>query len=108
MQIPVYDLAGQVVEQLEVSEHVFGVPFNEAVVHQAVVAQRANARQGNASSKTRGEVDGSTRKLFAQKHTGNARAGSLRSPLRRKGGVVFGPRPHDFHVVLPKKMRSWH
>jgi large subunit ribosomal protein L4 len=105
MQIPVYDLAGQVVEQLEVSEHVFGVPFNEAVVHQAVTAQRANARQGNASTKTRGEVDGSSRKLFAQKHTGNARAGSLRSPLRRKGGIVFGPRPHSFHQAINKKMR---
>lgn len=105
MQLPVHNLTGKVVDQIEVSDYVFGVPFNNAVVHQAVVSQQANARQGTADSKTRGEVAGSTRKLFAQKHTGNARAGSIKSPLRKGGGVVFGPHPRDYRQALPKKMR---
>lgn len=105
MQLPVHNHAGTVVDQIEVSDYVFGVPFNNAVVHQAVVSQMANARQGTADSKTRGEVAGSTKKLFAQKHTGNARAGSIKSPLRRGGGVVFGPHPRDYRQSLPKKMR---
>ena len=105
MQVPVYNLAGEVVDQIEISQPVFGVPFNQAVVHQVVVAQQANARQGTASTKTRGEVSGSTRKLFRQKGTGNARAGSIRSPLRRGGGIVFGPKPRSYHQAVPKKMR---
>ncbi|MBI4304048.1 MAG: 50S ribosomal protein L4 [Chloroflexi bacterium] len=105
MQVPVYDLAGKVVEQLEVSEYVFGVPFNEALVHQVMVGQLANARQGTASTKTRSEVAGSSRKLHAQKHTGHARAGSARSPTRHKGGIVFGPHPRSYEQALPKKMR---
>ena len=67
MQVPVYNLAGEAVEHIEISDEVFAVPFNQAVVHQAMVRQRANARQGTASTKTRGEVSGSTRKLFRQK-----------------------------------------
>ena len=106
MQVPVYSLAGEVVKQIEISDYVFAVPFNEAVVHQAMVRQRANARQGTASSKTRGEVSGSTRKLFRQKHTGFARAGSRRSPLRRGGGIVFGPKPRSYRQAMPKKMRQ--
>ena len=105
MQLPVHNHAGKVVDQIEVSDYVFGVPFNNAVVHQAMVSQMANARQGTADSKTRGEVSGSTKKLFAQKHTGNARAGSIKSPLRRGGGVVFGPHPRDYRQSLPRKMR---
>ena len=76
MQVPVYNLGGEVVRQIEVSDHVFAVPFNEAVVHQVMVGLRANARQGTAATKTRGNVAGSTRKLYQQKGTGNARAGS--------------------------------
>jgi large subunit ribosomal protein L4 len=105
VQVPVYNVAGEVVENIEVSEHVFGVPFNRAVVHQALVRQRANARQGTASTKTRGEVTGSTRKLFRQKGTGNARAGSIKSPLRPGGGIVFGPKPRSYRQAMPKKMR---
>jgi large subunit ribosomal protein L4 len=105
VQVPVYNITGEVAEQIEISDSVFGVPFNEAVVHQALVTQLANARHGTASTKTRGEVAGSTRKLYAQKHTGRARAGSIRSPLRRKGGIIFGPEPRDYHKALPKKMR---
>jgi large subunit ribosomal protein L4 len=82
------------------------VPFNEAVVHQALVRQRANARQGTSSTKTRGEVIGSTRKLYRQKHTGMARAGSRKSPTRRGGGVTFGPKPRDYRQDMPKKMHQ--
>ena len=105
MQAPMYGLTGEVVDNIEISDHVFGVPFNEGVVHQAVVRQRANARQGTASTKTRGEVTGSTRKLFRQKGTGNARAGSIKSPLRRGGGIIFGPKPRSYRQAMPKKMR---
>jgi len=105
MQAPVYGLTGEVVDNIEISDRVFGVPFNEGVVHQAMVRQRANARQGTASTKTRGEVTGSTRKLFRQKGTGNARAGSVKSPLRRGGGITFGPKPRSYRKAMPKKMR---
>ena len=105
MQAPVYNLAGEVVTNIEISDKVFGVPFNEALVHQSVLRQQANARQGNASTKTRGNVSGSTRKLYKQKGTGSARAGSIKSPLRRGGGIVFGPHPRDYHQAMPKNMR---
>lgn len=105
MQLPVHSLTGEVADHIEVSDYVFAVPFNNAVVHQAMVSQQANARQGTADTKTRGRVAGSTRKLFAQKGTGNARAGSMKSPLRRGGGVVWGPHPRDYRQGLPKKMR---
>ncbi len=105
MQVPVYNLAGEVVDHIEVSERLFGVPFNQAVVHQVLVGQRANARQGTNSTKTRGEVAGSTRKLYHQKGTGNARAGAIRSPTRRGGGIIFGPKPRNYRQTLPRKMR---
>ena len=106
MQVPVYNLVGEVVDHIEISEQVFAVPFNQAVVHQAVVRQQANARQGTASTKTRSEVAGSTAKLFRQKGTGQARAGGVRSPLRRGGGIVFGPKPRSYRQAMPKKMRQ--
>ena len=105
MQVPVYNLAGEVVRQIEVSDLVFGAPSNETLVHQVMVGQRANARQGTASTKSRGEVRGSTKKLFHQKGTGNARAGSIKSPLRRGGGIIFGPHPRSYRQAIPKKMR---
>ena len=105
MQAQVYNIAGEVVGNIEISDTVFAVPFNEGVIHQAVVRQQANARQGNAATKTRGEVVASTRKLYRQKGTGNARAGSRKSPVRKGGGVVFGPHPRDYHQAMPKKMR---
>jgi len=105
VKAPVYSLNGEVVEQIELSEAVFAIPFNETVVHQAMVRQLANERQGTASTKTRGEVSGSTRKLYAQKHTGRARRGDIKSPLLRGGGVVFGPKPRSYRQSMPKKMR---
>ncbi len=106
MQVPVYSLTGEVVREIEISDQVFAVPFNQAVVHQALVRQQANARQGTASTKTRGEVSGSNIKLYRQKHTGMARAGSRRSPLRRGGGIIFGPKPRNYRQAMPKKMRQ--
>ena len=105
MEVPVYNLSGEVVKHIEISDEVFAVPFNQAVVHQAVVRQQANARQGTASTKTRGEVSGSGKKLYRQKHTGMARAGDRRSPTRRGGGITFGPRPRSYRQEMPKKMR---
>jgi large subunit ribosomal protein L4 len=106
VKVPVYSLNGEVVEQTELSQAVFDLPFNEAVVHQAMVRQLANGRQGTASTKTRGEVSGSTKKLYPQKHTGRARRGSIKSPLLRGGGVVFGPKPRTYRQSMPKKMRK--
>jgi len=106
VQVPVYSLNGEVVDQIELSQAIFGLPFNEAVVHQAMVRQLANRRQGTASAKTRGEVIGSTRKLYRQKHTGRARRGDVKSPLLRGGGVVFGPKPRTYRQAMPKKMRK--
>lgn len=105
MQVSVHNTAGKVIDQIEVDEAVFGVQPNEAVVHQALVRQRANARQGTADTKTRREVFGSGRKMYRQKHTGMARAGTRRSPLRRGGGIVFGPHPRSYRQAMPKKMR---
>jgi len=104
--VPVYGLKGEVVEQVELDQAIFAIPFNEAVVHQAMVRQLANGRQGTASTKTRGEVSGSTRKLYPQKHTGRARRGDIKSPLLRGGGIVFGPKPRTYRQSMPKKMRK--
>jgi large subunit ribosomal protein L4 len=98
-------MKGKVTGQIEIRDDVFAVPFNEAVVHQALVRQLANSRLGTADTRRRGEVTGSTRKLFAQKHTGRARRGDIRSPLLRGGGVVFGPHPRNYRHDMPRKMR---
>jgi large subunit ribosomal protein L4 len=105
VKVPVYSLNGEVVDQIKLNKAIFSFPFNEAVVHQAMVRQLANRRQGTASTKTRGEVSGSTRKLYPQKHTGRARRGDVKSPLLRGGGVVFGPTPRTYRQSMPKKMR---
>jgi len=106
VEVPVYSLTREVIKHIEISDDVFGVPFNQAVVHQAMVRQRANARQGTTSTKTRSEVSGTSKKLFRQKGTGYARGGSLRSPLRRGGGIAFGPKPRSYRQAMPKKMRQ--
>ncbi len=101
----VYNMAGEAVDQLELSEQVFGVTPNVAVLHQVVTAQLVNRRQGNASTKTRSEVAGGGRKPYKQKGTGRARQGSTRAPQFRHGGNVFGPKPRKYHHDVPKKMR---
>ncbi len=105
MQLPLYNMSGEQTGQVNLDPSVFGIQFNEAVVHQALVMHNANRRQGTASTKGRAEVTGSVRKLYRQKHTGNARAGSAKSPLRRGGGVTFGPKPRDYSKSMPKAMR---
>ena len=105
MQIPIHTVKGKEIGQIDLDDSVFDVPMNEPLIHQALVRQRANARLGTASTKTRSEVSGSTKKLYRQKHTGRARAGDLRSPLRRHGGVIFGPHPRSYRQKMPKKMR---
>ena len=108
MQIPLKNSLGKVVREIVVSDGLFGLPLTNnlrGVIHQAVTRQRANSRSGTASTKTRAQVVGSTRKLFPQKGTGRARAGSVKSPLRRGGGRAFGPHPRSYRQRMPKKMR---
>lgn len=101
----VYNLDGSVTGKVTLPSEVFGEKVNKTLLSQAVRVYLANKRQGTVSTKTRGEVDGSTRKIYRQKGTGRARHGSLRAPIFVKGGVVFGPKPRDFSLDLPQKMR---
>ena len=105
MKVPVYNLAGEEVRKIEIADSVFGVPFNEALVHQVMVGMQANQRQGTHFAKSRGDIVGSTKKLYRQKGTGYARAGSKKSPTRRGGGSAFGPKPRDYRQDIPKTMR---
>ena len=105
VQVPVYNSSGKVVDNVDLSDEVFGIPMNSAVVHQAMLRQNANARQGTVGVKTRGQVSGGGRKPYKQKGTGRARRGSSRSPLIRGGGVVFGPQARSYRQTMPKKMR---
>lgn len=104
-KVDVYNMQGEIVEQIELNEHVFGGPVNEAVLHDSVVMQLASRRQGTHSTKTRAEVRGGGRKPWRQKGTGRARVGSTRSPLWRSGGITFGPKPRKYGYNLPKKVR---
>lgn len=88
------------------NDAVFGVQVNRALLHQAVVRQQADARQGTHDTKTRGEVAGSTKKMWRQKGTGRARQGAKRAPHWRHGGVAFGPHPRSHRQDLPRKMRA--
>src|SRR2546428_7715686 len=101
--VDVLDIHKRKVGSVELHDGVFGVEADGPLVHTAVVMQQACARQGTASTLTRGEVSGSGRKPWKQKHTGRARAGSIRSPIWRHGGRVFGPRPRSYAYSLPKK-----
>jgi len=105
MQSNVLDLRGKVLRQIDLDDRVFGIEPNQAVVHQAVVTQQANARQGTHDTRTRGEVAGGGKKPYRQKGTGYARQGSTRAPHYRTGGVVFGPHPRSYEKAFPKKMR---
>ncbi len=102
--VDVFDLQNRKVEELDLADSVFGAPVNEALIHQAVVAYRANIRAGTHKTKGRGEVAGSGRKPWRQKGTGRARIGSRRSPLWRGGGTAHGPRPRSHAKRLPRKM----
>lgn len=104
--LPVYNIEGKEVDTIELDRTVFDGTINRSVIYQAVNAYRANKRKGLASTKTRGEVSGGGRKPWKQKGTGRARVGSIRSPLWRHGGVVFGPHPRDYSYELPAKIRN--
>ncbi|RMH04396.1 MAG: 50S ribosomal protein L4 [Nitrospirae bacterium] len=101
---PVVDIHNRQVRTVELAPEIFEAEPHQGLVHAAVVMQQAASRQGTASTKGRGEVSGAGRKPWRQKHTGRARAGSIRSPIWRHGGVVFGPRPRQYGFPLPKKM----
>lgn len=103
--VDVLDMENRKVGERELKEEVFGVPIREHLLYEAVRWQLACRRRGTASTKTRGEVSGGGAKPWRQKGTGRARAGSIRSPLWRGGGVVFGPRPRDYSYRLPKSAR---
>ncbi len=103
--IPLYNMAGQEVGTLPLPDDIFNVEFREALVHQAIVAEEANQRQGTSNTLQRSDVRGGGRKPWRQKGTGRARQGTIRAPHWRGGGVVFGPHPRDFRKELPVKMR---
>jgi len=104
--LPVYDTTGNQTGELEAPPAIFDAPVNEALLHQVVVAHLAAQRQGTASTKTRGEVSGSGRKLWRQKGTGRARVGDRRPPSRVGGGVAAGPVPRSFRQRLSRRVRA--
>lgn len=105
MEAKLFNQSGDAVGTLEVSEYIFGITPNIPVMHQSVVRQQANARLGTHNTRGRGEVRGSTRKLYRQKGTGRARQGSVRAPHRKGGGVAHGPHPRSYRQSMPRKMR---
>ncbi|MFN3333215.1 MAG: 50S ribosomal protein L4 [Caldilinea sp.] len=105
MLVPVKNMNGQQVGEVELSDAVFAAPINTALMHQALMRQLANARLGTHDTKTRGEVSGGGKKPWRQKGTGRARQGSTRAPNWVGGGAVFGPTPRKYTKALPKKMQ---
>ena len=105
-KVTLYNIAGQAAGEIELNDGVFGVEYNEAVIHQAVVRQMANERLGTHATKTRGLVRGGGKKPWKQKGTGRARVGSIRSPLWVGGGTVFGPLPRSHAKDMPRKARQ--
>jgi large subunit ribosomal protein L4 len=105
VQLQVHNISGEEAGQVELSDLVFGIEPNRAVMHQALVRQQANARAGTHSTLTRSDVSGGGKKPWRQKGTGRARQGSIRAPQWRGGGVVFGPHPRSYKQAMPRKMR---
>jgi large subunit ribosomal protein L4 len=105
LTVDVYDAAGKVTGTVTLPESVFGASVNKQLIAQAVRVYLANQRSGTASTKSRGEVQGSTRKIYRQKGTGRARHGGVRAPIFVHGGIAHGPKPHDFSMKMPQKMR---
>ena len=102
----VYDIEKNKVSEIELSDAVFGAEVNETAIYEVVKMQMASKRRGTASTKVRHEVRGGGKKPWRQKGTGRARAGTIRSPLWRGGGVVFGPHPRDYSYTVPKKVKK--
>jgi large subunit ribosomal protein L4 len=105
MEAKLFNQSGDEVGTVQVDEYIFGIEPNVPVMHQAMVRQQANARLGTHNTRGRGEVVGSTRKLYRQKGTGRARQGSVRAPHRKGGGVAHGPHPRSYRQDMPRKMR---
>jgi large subunit ribosomal protein L4 len=105
IQIPVHNSSGEQIDTLELDEGLLGGEVRPALLKQAYTRYHANRRQGTAATRTRGLVEGSTRKLYRQKGTGNARRGAIRTNIMRGGGVAFGKRPKDWRQDMPAKMR---
>jgi large subunit ribosomal protein L4 len=101
-----FNAAGEPGDAFQLPEELFDGVVNDAVLHQVVKATLANRRQGNAATKTRGEVSGGKRKAWRQKGTGRARQGSIRAPHWRGGGIVFGPHPRSYHQDVPRKVKA--
>ncbi len=106
MQVPVKNMAGETVGQVELSDRIFAAAINEPLMHQALLRQLANSRLGTHKTKTRSEVSGGGHKPWKQKGTGHARQGSNRAPQWRHGAIVFGPRPRSYAQRMPRKMRQ--
>lgn len=106
MEIPVYSKQGEKVDRVQLDEKKFGVPVRATLLRDVIIMYEANKRQGTASTKTKAEVAGGGKKPWVQKHTGRARAGSIRSPLWKGGGVAFGPKPRDYSFAIPKKAKK--
>lgn len=105
ISLPIYNTEGKEVDSIKLDAKVFDGKINTAAIYQAINAYRANQRKGLAATKTRGEVSGGGKKPWRQKGTGRARVGSIRSPLWRHGGVIFGPHPRDFYYRMPRKLK---
>ncbi|MGR3310515.1 MAG: 50S ribosomal protein L4 [Candidatus Brocadiales bacterium] len=106
MELPVYNNEGNEIEKVSLDEERLGGRIHKILLREAVIMYEANQRVGTACTKTRSEVSGGGRKPWLQKHTGRARAGSIRSPLWRGGGIVFGPKPRDYSYSIPKKAKK--
>ncbi|HHV28257.1 50S ribosomal protein L4 [Acetivibrio mesophilus] len=104
-KVDVYDINGKVVGDINLNDDIFGIDINKSAIHQVVVNQLANKRQGTQSTKTKSEVRGGGRKPWRQKGTGRARQGSIRSAQWIKGGIALGPKPRSYRYTLPKKVR---
>lgn len=104
-KLALYNVEGDEVGGIELKEEIFGVPVNQTVLHQVIVGHLAAQRRGTHDTKTRAEVRGGGRKPWRQKGTGRARHGSIRSPIWRGGGIVFGPHPRDYSYSIPKKVK---
>lgn len=105
MLVPLRNLEGEIVGEVELRDDIFAAPIHEPVMHQALLRQLANARLGTSNTKTRSDVSGGGKKPWRQKGTGRARQGSIRAPHWRKGGIVFGPHPRSYAQAMPRKMR---
>jgi len=105
VKVNVYDIEGNIVGEREINEEILKKPINKNVLYYYVVSYLANQRIGTHSTKTRGEVSGGGKKPWRQKGTGRARVGSIRNPIWRHGGIAFGPKPRDYYIRLPKKVK---